>query len=132
MRPTASIKVNLRFRKNLGDIPAFAARIAERGLYHPIPIFPDGTLAGGERRYRAFQHNEAIGEPRRREQYKGWTYIPYHVVDPDDPLAVEYEENADRLDFSPSELYFITRKMKEGCRRPTGSPARMEHPASTA
>jgi N6-adenosine-specific RNA methylase IME4 len=34
-------------------------------------------------------------------------------VDPDDPLAVEYEENADRLDFSPSELYFITRKMKE-------------------
>ena len=118
MRPTASIKVNKRFRRDLGDIPAFAARIAERGLLHPIPIFPNDTLAGGERRYRAFQHNEAIGEPRRREQYKGWTEIPVHVVDPDDPLAVECEENTDRLDFSPSELYFITqaREKEEAAR----------------
>ena len=36
-----------RFRKDMGDIPALAARIVELGLLHPIVIRPDGMLAGG-------------------------------------------------------------------------------------
>jgi N6-adenosine-specific RNA methylase IME4 len=97
----------------MGDIPALAANITENGLLQPPAILEDGTLIGGDRRVKAFQYNEAIGEPRRREQYKGWAEIPVHIVDPENPLAGEFSENAARKDFTPSELYNITRAIKE-------------------
>jgi N6-adenosine-specific RNA methylase IME4 len=97
----------------MGDISALAADIAENGLLQPPCILEDGTLIGGERRIKAFQHNEAAGVPSPDEGYKGWTAIPVHVVDLDDPLAGEFSENAGRKDFTPSELYNITRAIKE-------------------
>ena len=42
--PIDQIKIGTRHRKDLGDIDALAANIAELGLLHPIVIRPDGTL----------------------------------------------------------------------------------------
>jgi ParB family chromosome partitioning protein len=42
-----------RHRRDMGDLDAFAADIAEIGLLHPIVIRPDGRLIAGERRLRA-------------------------------------------------------------------------------
>jgi N6-adenosine-specific RNA methylase IME4 len=112
LRPVASIKLVNRYRVNLGDIPAFAADIADKGLLQPICILPDGTLIGGERRIRAFQHNEAAGVPTPEEEYRGWTEIPVHVVNLDDLLGGQRSENEFREPFSPREIHNLTRAYK--------------------
>jgi hypothetical protein len=49
----ADIKVSARIRKDMGDIDALAADIAEIGLLQPIVVSPEGKLLAGERRLRA-------------------------------------------------------------------------------
>ena len=65
--PIASIKVGERIRKDMGDIDALAASIAELGLLHPIVIDKHHKLLAGERRLRAAQK-------------LGWTTIPVTIA----------------------------------------------------
>jgi ParB family chromosome partitioning protein len=66
--PITSIVVNIRFRKDMGDIAALARSIGELGLLHPIVVCPDGRLLAGERRLRACV-------------LLGWTEVPVCIVD---------------------------------------------------
>jgi ParB family chromosome partitioning protein len=65
--PIASITVGPRIRKDIGDIDALAASIAELGLLHPIVIDKHHKLLAGERRLRAAQK-------------LGWTTIPATIA----------------------------------------------------
>jgi ParB-like chromosome segregation protein Spo0J len=53
--PIASIKPGTRHRRDMGDIEALAASIAEIGLLNPITVAKDGTLLAGQRRLEAFK-----------------------------------------------------------------------------
>ena len=73
------IKIGPRFRKDNGDIPAFAARIAKLGgLIQPVAIEADGMLRAGYRRYLAakrsacwLKSNPRQPWPRRRHSHLG-------------------------------------------------------------
>jgi len=60
------IVVGERHRRDMGDLDALAASMAEIGLLHPIVVTPDGRLLCGERRLRA-------------AQMLGWTTIPVTI-----------------------------------------------------
>jgi len=100
VRPISSIKIKYRHRKELGDIPGLWVDIQKNSLIHPPRILEDGTLVGGVRRIKAFE-------------YGGQTEMPFTVGHVDDILSAEYSENGTRLDFSPRELFNITREIKE-------------------
>ena len=89
----------MRHRRELGDLDALAASIAELGLLHPIVIRPDGTLIAGERRLRA-------------AELLGWTEIPVRVVDLDSVVRGEHAENSFRKDFTLSEAVAIKRALE--------------------
>jgi ParB/RepB/Spo0J family partition protein len=95
----ADIKVGVRHRKDLGDIPSLAATIGELGLLHPIVVRPDGTLIAGERRLEACK-------------LLGWQHVPVTVVDLNEIVRGEFAENAYRQDFLPSEIDAIRRTLE--------------------
>jgi N6-adenosine-specific RNA methylase IME4 len=97
--PIGGIVVGERHRRDMGDIPALAASMADVGLLHPVVVRPDGTLIAGERRLRA-------------AQLLGWTKIPATVVDLDAVVRGELAENAHRKDFLPSEIEAIRRALE--------------------
>jgi protein gp37 len=92
--PLDSIRIGERHRRDMGDIDALAANMAEVGLLHPIVVRPDGTLIAGERRLRAAQQ-------------LGWTEIHATVIDLDAVVRGEFAENMLRKDFTPSEMVAI-------------------------
>lgn len=98
--PIDKIVIGERFRKDPQDIPSLADSIAEVGLLHPPVITPDKKLVCGYRRIRACEH-------------LGWTEVPVRVVDIKDRLRGEYDENALRRDFLPSEMVAITEAMRK-------------------
>lgn len=83
-------------RKDMGDITGLARSIDERNcLLQPIVIYADGGtdyLVAGQRRLAAWPLSKF-----RKEA------IPVHVVDVDSIIAGEWDENAKRKDFAPSE-----------------------------
>jgi N6-adenosine-specific RNA methylase IME4 len=95
----ADIKIGERHRKDLGDIAALAASIAEIGLLHPVVVTPDGALIAGARRIAACVS-------------LGWTDIPATVVDIPAIVRGEYAENTCRKDFAPSEAVAIWQAME--------------------
>lgn len=52
-RPTSSITVGKRFRKDLGDLDRLVQSIADIGLVHPIVITSENKLIAGVRRLEA-------------------------------------------------------------------------------
>src|SRR5262245_16879308 len=89
------IIIGKRFRRDMGDIAAFGARIKKLvRLVQPIAINPNNELMGGARRLAACK-------------LLGWTHVPVHVVDLDQIIDGEFAENVDRKDFTPSELVAI-------------------------
>ncbi len=106
--PVNKVKVGKRHRKEMGNIDALAASIKDQGLIMPIAIWPDGTLAAGQRRLLAAKKLE-------------WETIPVHVLqDADDllrRLKVERDENTHRLAFAPSEAVAIGKEL-ENLERP--------------
>jgi N6-adenosine-specific RNA methylase IME4 len=92
--PLESIRVGKRYRQHMGDIPALAASIAEHGLLHPVVVTPERLLVAGERRLAAVRE-------------LGWTSVPVTIVTPADLLRAENDENAKRLNFSPTEAVEI-------------------------
>jgi N6-adenosine-specific RNA methylase IME4 len=93
------IRVGERTRRELGDIKALAASIAEHGLLHPIVISPDGQLIAGERRLEAFR-------------LLGRSEIPTRVIDLNQLVFGELAENVDRKDFTPEERVTIGAKVE--------------------
>jgi N6-adenosine-specific RNA methylase IME4 len=98
-RPIRDIKIGVRHRREMGDIPGLARTIADVGLLHPIVIRPDGELVAGERRLRAF---ELLGRER----------IPVTVVPLDQIARGEFAENTMRKNFTLSEAVAIKRALE--------------------
>jgi ParB family transcriptional regulator, chromosome partitioning protein len=87
-------KIGRRHRKDMGNIDALAANIAEVGLLHPVVVTPTGELIAGERRIRAFQK-------------LGRSKIPATVIDLERVVRGEHAENFFREPFTPSEAVAI-------------------------
>jgi N6-adenosine-specific RNA methylase IME4 len=98
-RSIADIKVGSRHRRDMGDVKALAASIADIGLLHPIVVLPDGRLVAGERRLEA-------------AKLLGWEQIPANVIDLDAVARGEFAENAVRKDFTLSEAVAIKRTLE--------------------
>lgn len=91
------IAIGKRHRKDYGDLWDLARSIDARGaLLQPIVISTDNVLIAGERRLRAWKLSRFAGQP-----------IPVHIVDIDAIIAGEWDENAKRKDFTPSEAVAI-------------------------
>ncbi len=98
--PIDDIVIGDRFRKDVGDLTALIASIAEVGLLHPPVITPEKTLICGYRRMQACKS-------------QGWTEISVRIMDIRNALAAEHDENVLRLDFTPSEKVAITEAIRE-------------------
>jgi hypothetical protein len=116
VRPLKAIKVGERIRKELGDLDRLGASM-RRCLLHPVIIRPDNSLIAGYRRLKAAEK-------------LGWEVIPVRVVhDLDDALAAliaERDENTERLEFSPSEIVELGRRL-EGLEKPAAKERQKEH-----
>lgn len=95
----SAIKIQDRFRKDLGDVQTLADSIEQIGLLHPVVVTPDNRLIAGRRRMAAFE-------------FLGLTDIPATVVDIKSLLEGEHDENATRKDFTPSEAVAIWQAME--------------------
>ena len=94
----SEIMVGPRVRRDMGDLDALAASIADVGLLQPIVVKPDGTLVAGQRRLEACKR-------------LGWDDVPVHVVhtasDALKALKAERDENNCRKDFTHSEAVAV-------------------------
>ncbi|MGE3990348.1 MT-A70 family methyltransferase [Pseudorhodoplanes sp.] len=101
-RKVSEIKLGARHRKDFGDLASLARSIDDRGgLLQPIVITKDNKLIAGERRLRAWPLTRFKAQP-----------IPVHIVDIDSVVAGEWDENAKRKDFTPSEAVAIKRALE--------------------
>src|SRR5258708_5640333 len=118
------IIIGVRHRRDMGDIDALASNVREVGMLHPVVITKDGVLVAGARRIEA-------------AKLLGWTEIPVTIVDLDEIVRGELAENANRKDFTPSEIDAIRRaylplesaaakqRMSDG-----GKGAKISHPSA--
>ncbi len=96
------IRIGKRHRKDYGDVAALARSIDARGaLLQPIVIDEHDTLIAGERRMRAWKLSRFKAQP-----------IPVHVVSIDAIIAGEWDENAERKNFTLSEQVAIKREIE--------------------
>jgi hypothetical protein len=95
-----TIKIENRYRKDMGDIQALADDIKKNGLMHPVVIDSNYRLIAGERRIRAF---ELMGEKE----------IPARILNVPSLLEAELAENELRKDFTPTERVAIARAIEE-------------------
>jgi ParB-like chromosome segregation protein Spo0J len=102
--PLEAIRIEGRFRRELGDIDSLAFSIAGVGLLHPIVVTPDYRLIAGARRLHAMRR-------------LGRTHVPAHVVPLADIVRGEFDENTVRADFLPSEMVAIKRALEDEERR---------------
>lgn len=96
----ADVIVGKRFRKDLGDVNAFAANIDEVGLLQPIVISPTNELICGQRRLEAAKQ-------------LGWEEIPARVLDVGSLLLGEWSENEYRKELTPSEKVEIGKAVED-------------------
>ena len=88
------IVLNLRVRKNLGDISALMESMKKHGLLNPITVTDSGELIAGHRRLESAKR-------------LGWQYIDVVILeDPDaiEKLELEIDENLHRKSLTPDEL----------------------------
>lgn len=112
-RPLSSIIVGDRHRKDFGDLPALARSIDEKGLLQPIAVTPANVLIAGERRLRAWP----LSKFRKDE-------IPVHIVDLEEIIRGEWAENADRKDFTLTEVVAIEAAIASLVATPVGRPSK--------
>jgi N6-adenosine-specific RNA methylase IME4 len=93
------IKVQDRFRKQLGDLIPLMESIVKVGLLHPIVITKNNRLVAGERRLAAWK----LLHPDQP--------IPVNII-PEYLADAEIEENTVRQDFTASELAAIYKHYK--------------------
>ena len=99
-----SIRVEGRFRKDLGDLDELAKSIAKVGLLHAVVVTKDNRLVAGERRIEAARR-------------LGWQVIDARVVDNlTDAVALleaERDENECRKQKTVSELVALAAALEE-------------------
>jgi ParB family transcriptional regulator, chromosome partitioning protein len=88
------IKIDKRFRKDVGDIKKLANSISEVGLLHPLVLNENNELVAGQRRLEACK-------------LLGWSEVPVNIVNLKDIVKGEFHENANRKDFTISEIVEI-------------------------
>lgn len=88
------IKVNKRFRKDLGELESLKQSIQKIGLLQPIVVDEQNNLIAGFRRLSAFK------ELGKKE-------IDVNVVNIENAVQGEYDENIIRKNFTPSERVAI-------------------------
>lgn len=93
------IKINKRFRKDVGNLESLKKSIQEIGLLHPIVIDSNGNLIAGERRYKACL--ELGIDPE------------YRIVDIENSIKAELDENQERVNFTYSEIYEISQYINQ-------------------
>lgn len=103
-RMPRAISVKGRHRKEMGDLLDLARSIDARGLLHPIVITPQNKLIAGQRRLAAWALT--------KRSNKGKLPIPVTVIDIDSIVAGEWDENAERKDFTPSESVAIMAELE--------------------
>jgi DNA modification methylase len=96
----SKIKVENRYRKDMGNLDSLAKSIKENGLLQPIGITKKYDLIFGERRLRAI-----------RDLLKK-TSILCRVIDLDNLIVAENDENEIRKDFTPSEKVAIGKEIE--------------------
>ena len=99
----ATIIVQDRSRREMGNIQALADSIQARGLLHPLVVRPDHVLVAGERRLAAVK-------------LLGWADVPVTVVDNLEDahriLLAEKEENECRENLRPSEQVALAQRLE--------------------
>lgn len=99
-----SVRVEGRYRKDLGDVESLAKSIAEGGLINPITVTPDGQLIAGQRRLEACRS-------------LGWETVPALVAsDLDEAVAklrAERDENEERKEMLVSERVALAEALQE-------------------
>ncbi len=98
--PIDSVRVENRYRKNLGNLLPLMDSIRVLGLLHPIVVNKDYLLIAGERRFEACRR-------------LGWKEIPATVVALDEELRAQHDENVFREPFLPSEAVAIARALEQ-------------------
>ena len=97
------IDVGKRHRKDFGNLVDLANSINDRGgLLQPIAVTSSNMLIAGERRMRAWPLTKFSNQP-----------IPVRVIDVDSIIAGEWDENAKRKDFTPSEAAAISDEIQK-------------------
>ncbi len=114
--PCDAIRIGERHRKDMGDLEALAASIAQEGLLQPIGITEDNILVFGERRLLAVR--DLLKRP----------IIPARVVRVSSILAGEFAENEIRKDFTPSERAGIAKAIEKGIGNRQGQRTDIELP----
>jgi len=106
----SDIKIRNRFRKDIGELSSLKNSINEIGLLQPIVIDENNNLIAGYRRLIAFKE-------------LGKTDIPVNKINIENSLKGEYDENAIRKNFTPSESVAIWGAMESyqltGKKRPS-------------
>lgn len=115
--PLDSITVGARSRKDLGDIDALAASIANVGLLHPVVVDRLHILIAGRRRLEAVRS-------------LGWDEVPVTVVEGLDDalktLGAERDENTCRKDLVMTERLALSERIAE-LERPKAKERQKEH-----
>lgn len=113
--PISKIKLNHRFRTDLGDIPSLAASIEEVGLLHPIVLDTEDTLIAGHRRIEAFK-------------LLGRKSIPIYRVDLDEIWKGEIHENTARKNFTFTEMMEMAERLEPKVKKQAGERKRSGKP----
>lgn len=95
----SEIKIENRFREELGDIQSLADSIGKVGLLHSIVITSDNVLIAGLRRLEACK-------------LLNWGHIPVRVLDLENDIEAACDENEQRKDFTPSENVAVWRALE--------------------
>lgn len=110
------IRLEERYRRDLGDMAGLAESINAEGLMHPVVVTSDLRLIAGQRRLEACKS-------------LGWTDVPVRLVegtvDAASLLRMERDENTCRKDMTPSECVALGRALEE-LERPKGKEAMSE------
>jgi ParB-like chromosome segregation protein Spo0J len=98
------VRVEGRYRQDLGDVEALAKSIASEGLINAITVTSDGRLVAGERRLAAVR-------------LLGHDFIDARVVDnlsdAASLLRAERDENTERKDMTPEELVRLGKALED-------------------
>jgi len=93
------ISIGKRFRQDVGDLKELTNSIKNIGLLHPVVVDKKNNLIAGYRRLLAYKE---IDEKE----------IPVTIIDIENILQGEYDENAIRKNFTPSEAVAIWEAME--------------------
>lgn len=111
-----AIKVEGRFRQDLGDLSKLMQSIEDLGVLQPVVVTEGMRLVAGQRRLEAC---------RRLGHEQVPVTVALHLGDARDLLTAERDENTCRKDMTASELYSLGKALEE-LERPNAAAAQAE------